>query len=93
MLADQQRRVRCISAPAERPVEDLFVLETRQECRDGPPDADLGRVGICVCWMLGVGSGYRDPFRLGGAVGLMLLEPSKAREFIAHFNDPFPKGD
>lgn len=88
VLADQQRRVCRVGAPAEGSVEQLPVPEPREIRRDGPADACLRRVRVRVGRVLRVGPGHRHGPRRPGAVRLVLLVAREARELVADLDDP-----
>lgn len=90
MLADEQRRISSVGAPAHGAVEELLVLEAGEERRDGLADRGFGGVGVGIRRVLCVRTGDRDEFRGRSAEGLMLLEAGKTGEFVAYFYDTVP---
>lgn len=72
-------------------IEELLVLETREERRDGFTDAGVGRVRVGVRGMFRVRPWNRDVLWGDGAIGLVLLEASETRELVADFDDTMSK--
>jgi hypothetical protein len=90
VLADEQRCVGCISAPAQRPVEQLLVLELWQERSNRFSDADFRRIWVCVYGMFRMRSRHRNALWCRCTIRRVHLEPRKPGKLVANLYYPMP---